>query len=106
MKTEFTDYIMYIPNLGTEQSQIDAGPKPERVWIDVLEKNGEHIPGVMIYEIVPLLDVSDDIDHAATIECRYCESYGPIDGEYQPVTERFVNARIEAYHRYAQENGN
>ena len=106
MKTEFTEYIKYTPNLGTPQSREDAGQQPDRVWIDVLVKNGDHILGVLIYEVVPLLDVSDNIDHAATIEYRYCESYAPIDGKYQPVTEEFVNARIEAYHSYAQENKN
>ena len=49
----------------------------------------------MICKIVPLLDRFDDIDHAATIEYRYCESCGPIDGAYQPVTEKSVNARIK-----------
>lgn len=84
-----------IPDTNPSESE-----KPDRIWIDMIFRNGEYIVGFAIYEIVPW----GDHDEGYTIVNAYDECYKLIDGHFQNITEEFVNARIEAYHQYAENN--
>lgn len=74
--------------------------KPNRIWIDIVVRDGDYIIGLIIYELIPWKDHYKGY----TIVNAYDECYKLVDGHFQSIPEEFVNQRIEAYHRYAESN--
>ena len=93
MEISFTGNVVWMPDNPTEENLL-----PEQIWVDVAVYADDNIVGMAVYAI----DLDEKGKYIMTL--LYSECYEMIDGEYQYITEEFVNARIEAYHQYALGN--
>ena len=89
----FENHVCWVPAYETEEN-----PMPEQIWIDVVIYANGNIVGMAVYEV----DITPE--RRFHLVFLYSEGYEMIDGEFQYISEEFVNARIEAYHQYALGN--
>ena len=63
------------------------------VWVDIVVMVDDNIVGCAVYQIVPY-------QHFGLTAQYVCSEYYPqVNGRYQPITEEFVQKRLEACHQ-------